>query len=327
MGFTMQMAHWTKDMLIQQGVALKEKLDLYADDYIYQGEKGAQNGLLHFQGCLKLKKKDRCSSLANKMALPGLHLYPSVAHQDEALKNYCMKADTRIIDPVVKNPDRLEKAREEQKQAAKKQAREYKGADLPEAWCPWQQNMTYCCTVAPVDDRKIIWICDQLGSGGKTKWGKYMAWKHDAIYLSWGNTGDVCRIIQKRINAQGAPSTFIFNLTKTAPASFGKDDLYNTLEQIKDGCLCCTKYDGEVLFFDPPHCVVLANRPPDETKLSKDRFQIIWMRPQDSVPANMKKKNTPYPINWGADAPMPSVDNETLAAAADVANQGDPVAP
>ncbi len=51
---------------------------------------------------------------------------------------------------------------------------------------------------------------------------------------------------------------------------------YATLEAVKNGLICNTKYETGVKVFNPPHVIVFANFPPDdESQLSADRWHII----------------------------------------------------
>lgn len=53
------------------------------------------------------------------------------------------------------------------------------------------------------------------------------------------------------------------------------DYLYPILEIIKDGKITSSKYEPRIVTLEEtPHVVVFANCPPNETKLSKDRWCI-----------------------------------------------------
>jgi hypothetical protein len=49
---------------------------------------------------------------------------------------------------------------------------------------------------------------------------------------------------------------------------------YSSIECIKNGMITNTKYETGFKVFNPPHVVVFSNFPPDEEKLSADRWNI-----------------------------------------------------
>lgn len=59
------------------------------------------------------------------------------------------------------------------------------------------------------------------------------------------------------------------------PRNHGGNISYDTLECIKNGMVCNTKYETGVKLFNPPHVIVFANELPSDTeKLSADRWII-----------------------------------------------------
>lgn len=291
MGLTWGHTHWTLDMLRSKSDELKAALDAHCVDYIYQGEKAA-SGLFHFQGWIKLDYKDRPDHFAKALALPGVHLSPASNAGKAALKLYSMKADTRVIDPVVKNPERV--AAE-----AKKAESKYTGQDLPKDLLPWQANLCDELAKRKPHSRQILWIADPKGGGGKSMFAKYMAFHHGAAVLAWGDSKDVLYSIAKMEQEQGAPRICLFNLTRTKPKLFSSDDLYASLESIKDGMFVSTKYESRTVFMDVPHVVVFANCLPDGDKLSKDRWRIIKLKDEDRVLPGQERKEDHMQLTFG----------------------------
>lgn len=61
---------------------------------------------------------------------------------------------------------------------------------------------------------------------------------------------------------------------------------YASLESIKNGLICNTKYETGSKVFNPPHIIIFANFPPDKAdKLSKDRWKITNLRGDDDITA------------------------------------------
>ena len=50
---------------------------------------------------------------------------------------------------------------------------------------------------------------------------------------------------------------------------------YGAIEQIKGGLVFSGKYEGAQLVFNSPHIVVFANQPPDFSKFSEDRWNVV----------------------------------------------------
>jgi hypothetical protein len=57
---------------------------------------------------------------------------------------------------------------------------------------------------------------------------------------------------------------------------------YGAIEQIKNGLVFSGKYEGAQLVFNCPHIFVFANVPPDESKMSLDRWNVRYIDCNDS---------------------------------------------
>ena len=51
---------------------------------------------------------------------------------------------------------------------------------------------------------------------------------------------------------------------------------YDFLEELKNGRVFNTKYESRMIEFPIPHVVVMMNEEPDMTKLSSDRYNLIY---------------------------------------------------
>lgn len=228
----------------------------YCDKYIFQHERtvredGTWND--HYQGYGHLTTKARAKQLAkdhNKYC-PGIEIQP--AHDYLALTKYSMKEDTRVRGPWSDKPI-------------------YMGEDLPTLLRPWQTQMRDL-VLAPADDRTIIWIYDPIGNSGKSKWCKYMAYRHEMICLSYGKSDDLLNLVSKFPNRK----VYAFDLTRAKPALFSNMDLYSCIESIKNGMFVNTKYETSMVLMSCPHIVVYANSLPDLGSLSADRWKIYKM--------------------------------------------------
>lgn len=85
-----------------------------------------------------------------------------------------------------------------------------------------------------------------------------------------GKSADIQCGIAKHINDGKELKVAIFGYPRTAENFVS----YAALEVVKDGIFYNTKYESGMVMYNVPHVVVLANFPPDQTKLSADRWVI-----------------------------------------------------
>lgn len=117
------------------------------------------------------------------------------------------------------------------------------------------------------DDRKILWIYDPEGGKGKSELYSYLV-EQGAFPMAMGKYADMAYTVpQKGCNI------FMFNLARQQEVYVQ----YNFLEDLKDGSIHSTKYVPVYKRFKRPHVVVFANCLPDEQKMSKDRFEILYI--------------------------------------------------
>ncbi len=132
----------------------------------------------------------------------------------------------------------------------------------------WQKEILEIYNTEP-DDRKVYWFWEDEGCRGKTAFIKYMIVKHQVLFCSGGKYSDIMNLVFNQ--DMDTCKAVMFNLPR---ASQGKIS-YSSLESIKDGMVCNTKYETGVKVFNSPHLFVFANFPPeDEEKLSSDRWII-----------------------------------------------------
>lgn len=59
------------------------------------------------------------------------------------------------------------------------------------------------------------------------------------------------------------------------PRANGNNISYKSLEEIKNGIICNTKYETGSKLINPPHIVVFSNSEPDIDQFSNDRWEIF----------------------------------------------------
>ena len=232
---------------------LKDWLHRDCDAWVFQLEKGKETGKLHYQGYAKLKEKDRPTHRASVLNqdFRGIRLAPCSTAGKEALRKYCMKSDTRLAGPWADKPV-------------------YMGRDLPTVLRPWQVD---CKTklLGAAHPRKIYWYYDEEGGKGKSIFAKYMMFHHEIPKLTYATANDLLNLISKMPGRPG----YVFDLTRTKPATFSSEDMYAVFEDVKNGYVVNTKYETGIFMMDIPNIVVFSNHLPAAGKLSGDRFEII----------------------------------------------------
>jgi Putative viral replication protein len=129
----------------------------------------------------------------------------------------------------------------------------------------WQQTLNHDLLL-PADDRSIIFIVDDLGNTGKSWFCHYYASLHDnAQVLLPGKKADMSYMLSPLIRV----------LFIDAPRSKQGEYLqYDFLEDVKNGYVFSPKYESRVKHIGKVHVVVMMNEMPDQTKLSRDRYDI-----------------------------------------------------
>ena len=244
---------WSVPHTEDNRLMLLDMLRTKSDKFIFQAEYTENNP--HYQGYFHTKQAIRSRTLAVELndSLRGIEISPSSTNGLTALKDYCLKEQTRVAGPWA---DR----------------KIYMGADLwpQEKHPPWQKALFKLLT-GPPGDRFMYWIYDPVGNNGKTKFIKWLVYKHKALGLGYGHSTDVLNLVSK---FQGR-DIYCWNLTRAKPASLSEMDLYAAMESVKDGFFINTKYETDQILMDPPHVVVCANHIPKFNEISHDRWKIF----------------------------------------------------
>lgn len=222
----------------------------YCKKWIFQAEDTGENP--HYQGYINLKDKDRPTTLGVKVndELRGIQFSTASNEGKEQLKKYCLKEQTRVGGPWSDAPV-------------------YRGEDLPVELTGWQKTL-FDMLQSPPDRRTVHWIHEGKGQTGKSEFAKYMTYKHDAVFLSYGTSKDLLNIVFKFKNKR----LYVFDLPRSKPIDISGSDLYSTIESIKDGLFINTKYETGIVCMASPHVVVFSNFLPNMQKLSFDRWKI-----------------------------------------------------
>lgn len=210
--------------------------------WIFQAECGESTDYLHYQGWMQVRSKKRLDEVSK--LLPGAHFEPS---NGPAAERYCRKVDTRIDGPWMF-------------------PYKYMGEDIITKLRDWQQEVVEIINM-PVDPRKIYWYWEPNGNMGKSALVKYLAWWHKAVLIGGESADAMYAVAESRM--EQVP-IFVVDI----PRNEGNRVPYQALEQLKNGLGFSAKYKSKTYLAPPAHIFVFANSPPDESKMSADRWVI-----------------------------------------------------
>lgn len=215
------------------------------DWYVFQEEKGVENGTLHLQGTIKLKKKQRITEL--KKWNTRIHWEGTKSVSGSIA--YCQKSNTKY-GRVFSNGIELEEEVE---------------IDEPYGW---QLEVLDILKSKP-DRRKIHWFWEPDGNVGKSSLTKYLVVKHKALILN-GKSNDMFHALSK-------VKTKKIIIVDCPKSNFDYMN-YGAIEQIKNGLIFSGKYDGGQIVFNIPHVIVFANEEPNYDMMSHDRWDVHRIR-------------------------------------------------
>ena len=130
----------------------------------------------------------------------------------------------------------------------------------------WQRELQLELEETP-DDRSIKFIVDAEGGKGKTWFQQFMlSERSDSQLLTIGKRDDLAHAVDE------SKSLFLFNVPRDQ-VEFLR---YEILEQLKDRMVFSPKYQSRLkILHSTPHVVVFMNEPPDMTKMSEDRYDVV----------------------------------------------------
>lgn len=122
------------------------------------------------------------------------------------------------------------------------------------------------------DDRLIYWIWGSNGCNGKSTFTKYIISNYEKSIILSGKSNDMKNgIIQYKKTNNYLPKIIIIDI----PRSIDNDFIsYSGIEEIKNMCFFCGKYEGGMICGSSPHVIIFSNESPNQTKFSKDRWII-----------------------------------------------------
>lgn len=224
---------------------MEERFKEICFKYVFQEEIG-ENGNKHLQGNIWLLKKMRWSEF--KLS-PKIHWEKT--RNEEAAEKYCQKDATRSGRVFV-------------------YPKPIKVIDVKDMY-DYQKDILNIVEKDP-DDRLVYWFYESTGNKGKSSICKYLISKMNALFIDEGKKADLINLVFN--NNMDRCRIIVIDI----PRANGNKCSYKTIEAIKNGMICNTKYETGTKLFNPPHILIFSNYPPEIDELSKDRWQIYEIR-------------------------------------------------
>lgn len=133
----------------------------------------------------------------------------------------------------------------------------------------WQSELNTYLN-GEVNEREIVFVVDFEGNKGKSWFFRYYEQNHE----------DNCQIILpgKKLDMamvlEGGKRVYMFDCPRSKQGEFIQ---YDFLEEVKNGNVFSGKYESKMKRFATPHVCVAMNEEPDMSKLSSDRYKIIYL--------------------------------------------------
>lgn len=217
--------------------------------FVIGKENGGTNGTPHLQGFLEFKNPRSFNTI--KKLMPRAHIEAAKGTRKQNIK-YCSKE--KVYAKTLTFKERI------QKQCLD----EFKTIE----WKNWQQSILDLCKTTP-NNRTINWYWESKGNTGKSFLAKYICLIHECV-IAEGKKNDVFNQVNTMLENEILPTIVILDIPR-----FNNFTNYGVLEQLKNGLMYSGKYEGGQCVFPSPHLIIFANDKPDESMMSKDRWNIV----------------------------------------------------
>lgn len=137
---------------------------------------------------------------------------------------------------------------------------------------PWQISVLEFINSYP-DGQSVHWITDPTGGAGKSTLARYtMINKIAHVVKRVGGASHFATNIANAIATGWTQQCLIIDVPRgnNEPSS---SEFYACIEEVLDGVVTATKYQGGTLIFDQPHVIVLANVLPCKRNMSARRWK------------------------------------------------------
>nr|QXP07776.1 MAG: replication associated protein [Arizlama virus] len=133
----------------------------------------------------------------------------------------------------------------------------------------WQTKVEELLKRKP-SERKVYWFYDEKGGKGKSYLVKYLTNKYsNCIAVSNMKLANMQHLIGNKMEENPQINCVLFDLARSAIIC---NDIYECIENIKNGKIDIEKYMTKQVMFNPCHVIVLSNSKPNRKMLSADRW-------------------------------------------------------
>lgn len=245
------------------GTVDQEKLEKYFEDncskWVFQKERGDENGYEHYQCRFTLKKKIRFTNLRERLmedlGISGFHV--TATSKNCIRKNedyYVTKEETRIEGPW-RNPEHTDVPEF------------YRNPTLRE----WQKTLIKEIEEYKPEGRFIKLIVNPKGNEGKTFLTNYLR-ANDKIYII-PPIDDYKDIMQYMMSMYKDDKPVFIDVPRGLSGRV-EQQFYSAIETIKGGYIYDTRYRGRDRIINPPCIYVFCNYFPDINLLTHDRWVV-----------------------------------------------------
>lgn len=241
--------------------AVAAALRPWCKKFVFQLERGAQTGFMHYQCRVSLITRLAETTVLNRVKageMPNGHWSPTSG--EEAKKSqfsYVMKAETKVDGPW-SDKDLQEPPKKT------RQLLEFEGYQK----YPWQLQVIELCKTH--DNRSITLVFDRHGCNGKSILAEYLEYHGIACELPPMRSMED---LMQCVHGQNKAKAYIIDM----PRGMKKDKLaefYAGLECIKNGRCYDKRYAFKKDRFDRPQIIVFTNHLPKFDLMSMDRWVI-----------------------------------------------------
>jgi len=135
----------------------------------------------------------------------------------------------------------------------------------------WQKVVLDTIETKP-DDRTVYWVYDPKGGAGKSRLCRHVLVNGIGQMVTRFDGGrNAAQIVKGFIDGGWDGRCLLVDFARDAQ----EHQIYGPLEEIKNGVMTSTKYEGGTQVWDIGHVIVFANFCPDYTKMTADRWRVM----------------------------------------------------
>lgn len=139
---------------------------------------------------------------------------------------------------------------------------------------PWMAELLTILS-SPLEEgiafRTVYWLWEPAGNTGKTVFQQAVYHMLEGVVAIEGKATDVKHFVADCTKKTGATPKIIFLNVPRCDQEFVS---YGAIEKVKDMFFMSGKYEGSLVSGPRPHVMVFANTPPEQAKMSADRWQV-----------------------------------------------------